>query len=199
MMIQLTDKMGYIIWGEYGNWGLDHSKPEALEIFLPEWLESVERDYNSPSLIGWCPFNETWDSKCHKQDNEVIRNVYLATKAVDKTRPVIDTSGFVHVITDIFDSHNYEQDVEQFEALFAPLVNGGDVFINYPEMQEYQGEPYFVSEYGGIRWNPNSSDGWDYGDAPKTEEEFVERYIGLAESLLKTHAFSHFAIPSFMT
>ena len=31
--------------------GLNHTKPEALEIFMPEWIEAVERDYNSPALL----------------------------------------------------------------------------------------------------------------------------------------------------
>lgn len=180
-----ADKMGYMIWGEYGNWGLDHSKPEALGIFLPEWLEAVKRDFNSPALIGWCPFNETWDIKGHKQDDEVIRGIYLATKAVDKTRPVIDTSGNFHVETDIYDIHCYQQNVDEFSAYFEPMAKGGDVFDNHSNRQTYKGQPYFVSEYGGIRWNPNMNDGWGYGNAPKTEAEFVERYIGLTEVLMK--------------
>ena len=180
-----ADKMGYLVWGEYGSWGLNHSKAEALEIFLPEWLEAVERDYNSPALIGWCPFNETGDVNGCKQDDEVLRNVYLATKAVDPTRPVIDTSGNFHVKTDIYDVHNYNQNVGLFEAEFAPMINGGDVFENFPARQKYEGQPYFVSEYGGIRWSPSGEAGWGYGDAPETEEEFVNRYIGLAEVLLK--------------
>ena len=181
-----ADKMGYLVWGEYGSWGVNHSKAEALEIFLPEWLEAVERDYNSPALIGWCPFNETGDVNGCKQDDEVLRNVYLATKAVDRTRPVIVTSGNFHVKTDIYDVHNYNQNVGLFEAEFAPMINGGDVFENFPARQKYEGQPYFVSEYGGIRWSPSGGEaGWGYGDAPETEEEFVNRYIGLAEVLLK--------------
>lgn len=179
-----ADKMGYIVWGEYGNWGLDHSKAESLGIFTPEWVEAVERDYNSPALIGWCPFNETWDIKGRKQDDEVIRNIYLLTKSLDKTRPVIDTSGNYHVITDIYDIHNYAQDTELFKEYFATQAKGGAVYENYPNRQKHEGQPYFVSEYGGIRWNPKSDEGWGYGNAPKTEEEFVKRYISLTDTLL---------------
>ncbi|MBO4217873.1 MAG: beta-galactosidase, partial [Clostridia bacterium] len=51
-----ADRMGYLVWGEYPNWGLDHSYAESVYGMLPEWLEEVERDFNHPSIIGWCPF-----------------------------------------------------------------------------------------------------------------------------------------------
>ena len=63
---------------------------------LPEWLDEVERDFNHPSIIGWCPFNETWDIDGRRQCDEMIASVYRATKAADPTRPCIDTSGSVH-------------------------------------------------------------------------------------------------------
>ena len=108
------DRKGYIVWGEYPNWGLDHSYGDSVHGILPEWIEEVERDFNHPAIIGWCPFNETWDVNGRKQYDDVLRTVYLTTKALDPTRPCIDTSGNFHVITDIFDVHDYEQDVEKF-------------------------------------------------------------------------------------
>ena len=54
------DRLGYLVWGEQGNWGMDPSAPDGLKNFLPEWMEVVERDFNHPAIIGWCPFNETW-------------------------------------------------------------------------------------------------------------------------------------------
>ncbi len=181
-----ADKLGYLVWGEHANWGLDITTPMGLERFLPEWLEALKRDYNHPSIIGWCPFNETWDIDGRKQDDEVLRIVYQATKAIDKTRPVIDTSGNYHVVTDIFDIHCYEQDVEKFASFFEPMKRGGEVYVTFPDRQKYEGQPYFVSEYGGIWWNPGQTDdkGWGYGDRPNSEEEFIQRYKGLTETLL---------------
>ena len=180
-----ADKMGYILWGEYGNWGYDHTKPENLGIYIPEWLESMERDFNSPALIGWCPFNETWDVDGCKQNDEILKNVYLVTKAADNTRPVIDTSGNFHVITDIYDVHNYEQDTEKFAAAFEPMINGGEVFDDHKQRQKYNGQPYFVSEYGGIWWSEIDKEGWGYGNRPNSVSEFCERYCSLADTLLK--------------
>jgi len=188
-----ADKLGYLVWGEQASWGLDITKPEGLEHFLPEWMEVLKRDFNSPAIIGWCPFNETWDLKdpagigAIPQDNEILRIVYQVTKAIDRTRPVIDTSGNYHVVTDVFDIHIYEQDPEVFAAKFEPMKTGGEVFNTFPERQRYEGQPYFVSEYGGIWWNPGQKDkeSWGYGSRPKSEEEFLDRYEKLTRTLLE--------------
>lgn len=198
--IYWADKLGYLVWSEHANWGLDITNPMGLERFLPEWMEAIERDFNHPALIGWCPFNETWDKNFEnpdgswdpmgiKQDNEILRIVYNVTRALDRTRPVIDTSGNYHVVTDIFDIHDYEQNPEKFAALFEPMKNGGEVYVTYPRRQKYEGQPYFVSEYGGIWWNPGQKDGngWGYGgdeSRPKSEEDFLNRYAGLTNALL---------------
>ncbi|MCQ6559492.1 glycoside hydrolase family 2 protein [Paenibacillus mendelii] len=185
-----ADQLGYIIWGEHANWGLNITNAKGLAQFLPEWIEGVERDFNHPSLIGWCPFNETWDDgrTGARQDNEVLRIVYETTKAIDPTRPVIDTSGNFHVITDIFDVHDYDQNPETFKARYESLLTGeGEVFAWFPDRQKYtEGLPYFVSEYGGIWWNPGQTDGkaWGYGNRPASEEEFIARYDGLTTALL---------------
>lgn len=190
--IYWADKLGYIVWGEHANWGLDITNPIGLERFLPEWMEIVERDFNSPAIVGWCPFNETWDIKGDslisgiRQDDEVIRIVYNFTKSLDKTRPTIDTSGNFHVITDIFDVHDYEQDPAKFAEKFKFLTEGGEPFVGWHGRQRYKGEPYFVSEYGGIWWNPDylGEQVFEYGERPKSVEEFINRYEGLTSALL---------------
>ncbi len=179
-----ADRLGYMVWGEFGNWGLDHSREDALAIFLPQWLESVARDFNSPALVGWCPFNETWDINGRQQIDSLLANVYLATKAADTTRPVIDTSGNYHVMTDIYDVHEYTQEPDKFAEFFEPMKNGGEVYNTFPHRQQYNGKPYFVSEYGGIWWQPNA-DGWGYGSRPQSEQEYIDRYAALTSTLLQ--------------
>ena len=179
-----ADKLGYLVWSEHANWGFDHSDPGNLVHFLPEWLEIMERDFNHPSIIGWCPFNETWDFDGRRQNNDLISAVYKATKALDPTRPVIDTSGNYHVITDIYDVHDYEQDVKVFAGHYGNLKQG-EAYERMPDRQEYKGQPFFVSEYGGAIWAPDDKGkSWGYGNAPKTEEEFAARYEGLTGALL---------------
>lgn len=180
------DRMGYIVWSEFANWGMDISNPAILHSFMKEWLEAVERDFNHPSIIGWCPFNETWDFNGKKQYDETIRLIYRMTKQLDNTRPCIDVSGNYHVETDIFDLHNYNQDVTKFAACYEDFKTGGDFQDENSHRQKYiKGLPVFISEYGGIKWDiSNSKVAWGYGDAPKSEKQFIERYKGLTETLL---------------
>ena len=46
------DRLGYLVWGEYPSWGLDYSNPKSVDIFINEWREALERDFNHPSIIG---------------------------------------------------------------------------------------------------------------------------------------------------
>ncbi len=175
-----ADKLGYLVWGEHGNWGIKTWDIGEIRNWLPEWMESVERDFNHPSLIGWCPFNETWDNEGRRQSDDLIKLTWQVTKAMDPTRPVIDTSGNFHVgpYTDIFDIHDYDQNVESYTERI-----GKGVFETFRDRQKWYGQPFFVSEYGGIGWSLGSG-AWGYGNAPKTEEEFIARYKGLTEAML---------------
>ena len=180
------DLHGYIVWGEFPNWGLDHSYADSIYGVLPEWLEEVDRDFNHPAIVGWCPFNETWDQNYRKQFDELISTVYKATKAVDPTRPCIDTSGHFHVVTDIYDLHDYEQDPAAFAEHYKEL--GKTNKFNFPQAMEdrqsYDGKsPFFVSEYGGIGWNTKGK-AWGYGNIPESPETFLKRLKGLTDVLL---------------
>ena len=177
-----ADKLGYICWGEMPSWGIDPAKPTTLPIFLREWMEVVKRDFNSPAIVGWCPWNETWKEDNFGMRQETQRMTYLVTKAMDNTRPCIDTSGGHHVVTDIYDTHDYEQDVAIYAERYAP--DAPVIWDARSNRQKYEGQPVFVSEYGGIGWAVDGS-GWSYGTGPKTEEEFIERYRGLTTVLLK--------------
>ena len=182
------DREGYLVWGEYPNWGLDHTREDAVYTFLPEWTEEVERDFNHPSIIGWCPFNETWNVGGRKQFDPFLRLVYRTTKAIDPTRPCIDTSGNYHVETDIYDLHDYEQDVSIFRESLRGFAQEGKLDDHLSDRQSYTpGLPVFYSEYGGIKWaktTENSATSWGYGNAPRTEEEYKARYKGLTDALL---------------
>ncbi len=173
------DKMGYLVWGEHANWGLDISRPEGWKGFINEWVEILNRDYNHPCIIGWCPLNETQ----HNQDAEFVKTLYNITKSIDNTRIFIDCSGWTHVdgVCDMLDCHTYEQDPEKLNANITDPM-GKDAF----------GVPYtdklcFVSEFGGTSYweNRSEDDAWGYGNAPKTMEEFMQRLEGLVSVLLK--------------
>lgn len=196
--IYWADKLGYMVWGEYANWGLDVGDVNKGIFMVDEWIEAVERDYSHPSIIGWCPFNETWNVFGKAQKNILLETMYRVTKALDPNRPCIDTSGNYHVITDIFDLHYYNQNGELMESL-ANLPTRAEVAkehskrSNFGIRNKYNGTPLFMSEYGGIKWAVGKDENaWGYGDGPKTEEEFIERYKALTLPLIRSEHFIAF-------
>jgi beta-galactosidase/beta-glucuronidase len=186
-----ADRMGYMVWGEYPSWGIDTSDIANLSAFLPDWLACVKRDLSHPAVIGWCPLNETGNYGPQKkwQDNNFLRIIYEATRAFDPTRPCIDTSGNYHVVTDIYDVHDYEQDPAVLKARYDALVSEGTLFeaVHDGYRQHWEGQPVFLSEYGGIGFQlatDNAEKAWSYGNATRSPEEFYERYQGLTHAIL---------------
>lgn len=184
------DRLGYMVWDEGASYRMDCRNKYAAENFTSEWMEILQRDFNHPAVIGWCPFNESWDYEEIKLEDRTIELNYKMTKMFDTTRPCIDTSGHYHVITDIYDTHDYDQDVENFAKNVGQLEREGTLHEGrFEGRQFYNGEPTFMSEYGGIKWNKKALDdglttSWGYGVAPESEEEFIARYKGLTDALL---------------
>lgn len=184
-----ADKKGFLLWGEFPNWGLDISDSRANDIFLPQWTEAVLRDVNHPSIIGWCPFNEAFPG----DNTAIMKAVFEKTKRIDPTRPVIDTSGYIHVIEgDIYDVHDYTQNPKELFSHYsdfenAPYKNPFDYNAGYNGKT-----PFFVSEFGGAFYDidaihensaQESGNPWGYGQAPANEDEFIARLSALCSVL----------------
>ncbi len=208
-----ADRMGYLVWGEFGDWGCggfgpghDHEQPGAA--YITQWLEALERDYSHPSIIGWCPLNETGQNIGEGITvlDDVTHGMYLATKAMDTSRPVLDTSGYSHRVrfADIYDSHDYisEQEFPEGLANFQKRHAGmeaGEVFINDGTKWSvpYAGQPYFVSEFGGFKWvmdedRAQAGESWGYGGSPTSLEDFYHRFQAVCDVLLDNpHMFGY--------
>ncbi|GAB7192000.1 glycoside hydrolase family 2 [Kineococcus sp. NUM-3379] len=202
-----ADRLGFLVWGEFGDWGaaergtvVDREFQRPTASFVTQWLEALERDHSHPSIVGWCPLNETYQRITDRITvlDDVTRAMFLATKAADTSRPVLDASGYSHRVaeSDVWDSHLYEQDPALFAAEVGGLVSGTPHTNRGPEGEEwsvpYSGQPWFCSEFGGIWWRPGghptgdrgADASWGYGRAPASEEEFHERFAGLTGVLL---------------
>lgn len=205
-----ADKLGYITWGEAPSWGMNANSPEVARNFLTEWSEEIVRDRNHPSIVTWTPMNEEWWPD-RVQFPRFVSDVYDLTKQLDPTRPVCDVSGGVHVKTDIWTTHNYEQNPERLQdaiyngqrwfqtpnnALDVPRTNVGfnrPVEYNpydYPTYDEAN-MPYMLDEFGGIKWvkgqdteTGNSNASWGYGEPPHSLEEFYTRLEGQVDALM---------------
>jgi len=192
-----ADRLGYLVWGEFADWGVggfgperDHQRHSAT--FISQWLEVLERDYSHPSIVGWCPLNETWQVLGDQITDldTVTWGMYMATRTVDSTRLILDASGYSHRVpaSDVYDCHDYEQDVGAFASHHAtcregqPYINRGGRGSVREFSLPYKGQPFFVSEFGGIWWNPKAAQdeySWGYGERVKDLEAWYARFEGL--------------------
>ena len=196
-----ADRLGYLVWAEFPDWGAhtagragDHQHPTSS--FITQWAEELERDRSHPSIVGWCPLNETFQDLTDHLTvlDDVTRAMVSTARLADGTRPVLDASGYSHRDpgTDIWDAHNYEQDPARFAEQVGGLAEGRPFANRGPEGSQwsagYAGQPYFISEFGGIWWDPQAAgqvggddlrQSWGYGDRVASEEEFQDRFAGL--------------------
>lgn len=182
-----ADKLGYLTWGEFPSWGPDINNPASARNLLEEWAECVSRDYSKPSLVAWSPLNEIWQEDKDGQRIRTTNDLYNCTHRLDRTRPVVTTSGGYHTgLTDIYAEHCYEQDPMKFLKLMS-LTPEGKAYNQHPgQSTDWEGQPYIIDEYGGIGWfKPDGkTQAWGYGNGPKTLEEYYERLEGLTSVLL---------------
>lgn len=158
------DKAGYMVWAEFPNW-ITSICPELMVAMLPQWLEEMNRDFNHPSIIGWCPFNETgefndgeWRTVWREPGYDFAKLFYTVIKTVDTTRPVNLISGGNHCYnfegkqdtTDIIDAHM--QDLRKFDECFKDMPNSYTP-TSFNKTEKIFGMPMWLGETGCIGWN----------------------------------------------
>ncbi len=169
------DRLGLLVWHEMPAFGID--TPLSRERLRGEWREAVRRDLNHPSIVAWVPFNESMgirDLPTSRSTQDFVAAVVADTRALDRTRPVVDNSGWEHVDTDIADSHHYDPAGSIFLESWRRFHEGSGpergTFLRswdgshrgrewygpqYPRRlfvpgREYAGQPIAISEWGGF-------------------------------------------------
>ncbi len=186
--LAIADELGFLIFGEYPSWGLDMKNPETIYNMIDEWMSVLKMFRSHASVIGYCPLNETEKGQC----DILVQTIYRITKELDPSRPVIDTSGFRHVETDIYDIHDYEQDARVIEERY----NTPKGVLKYDEYGDsYDGKaPLFLSEFGGTFYDPSffprglfpgQDDAWKKWKSPENEKEIIDRITSLIKALGK--------------
>lgn len=200
-----ADRLGYLTWAEYPSWGFDAAAPEAQRNFLEEWQAIVVALRDHPSIIGWSPLNEStvnngfggwkdgeaWaDPKDPKLEpyRRLVRSVVLATRALDPTRPVNDSSGWIHVETDLWTVHSYRATPAEQKKWLFPKTGDRDVAANVSGVEPpHDGQPVLLDEWGGFKYllpeDRKGDSGWGYNGLSLTEErDFLDR-IGAQTAL----------------
>lgn len=186
-----ADRLGYVTFGEASDWGCNRANPAAAYALIKEWADNVNRDFNHPSIIGWTPMNEAWGVKPLDDYLRLNEDLFNLTHLLDATRPVSTASGGSSYKTDIWTVHTYEQDPEVLKAQLE-FENGYPKYMGQAPFKDvrYTGQPYFVDEFGGIKWNPAQqmdnvrTESWGYGQAPRSLEEFYRRLSGQVDAIV---------------
>ncbi|MCA9128475.1 MAG: beta galactosidase jelly roll domain-containing protein [Planctomycetales bacterium] len=173
------DRLGMVLWqdqvsgGEGRNKGwpewtrlqpnpVDANWPsEQHQQFMSELEAMINSLENHPSIVCWVPFNEAWGQ------HQTVEVGHWTSKR-DPSRLVnIASGGNFWPAGDIVDEHRYPHPGFPFE-----LDTGGrfDAFIKV--MGEFGGHGYPVQDH---LWDANRRN-WGYGDIPKSEAEYKERY-----------------------
>ena len=192
-----ADRLGYLTWAEYPSWGISFwqhftkTNPDynlALRNFPADWTSLVERDINHPSIITWTPLNETRQYHDLEEHRRFVSDLYDLTRTLDPTRPVNDSSGYVHVKTDLWTVHTYHPDSAKLEE----ALNTEPVYMHFADTESaaYHGEPCVADEYGGVKYipegrRPYAENSWGYGTDPLTAEEAERRIAALTECLVR--------------
>ena len=183
-----ADKLGYLTWGEASSWGCNAASFEGRDNFLRERREIVLRDRNHPSIVAWTPWNEMWWIQDEEQFGRTLNETYALTRALDPTRPVHTASGGAHCRTDLWSVHSYEQTGAGLARVMGEQTDANLARSQktLAEARPHAGQPLLIDEFGGIKWQaaPAGVGDWGYGDAPKTQEEFLSRLAELVDAIL---------------
>lgn len=186
------DVLGIFVWCEMPS--CYRFTDFAVESTLAIWQDIVKQKRNHPSIITWVPFNESWGLKNIQgsvYQQSFTKSAYYLTKTLDRQqRPVISNDGWEHTISDIITIHNYVQSGGELLSVYGDKektvreeqVAGGSIRTIFAKGTKYNGQPIIVSEYGGIAFHDESSDGWGYGKV-KGKEEYLNRLEGLTTAI----------------
>jgi beta-galactosidase/beta-glucuronidase len=189
-----ADRMGFLVSSEIANAYLYDE--QYAQRFTREWLESVERDLNHPSVVMWVPINESWGvpDLGEERQRAHLRALYHATKSLDPSRPVIDNDGWEHTeATDLFAVHDYTARGTELHSRWAKQeVKPGAALPphgrNYlAPGSQYNGTPLYLSEFGGIAFIPPGhevpKEAWGYSGVEKTADDALNRLSGLYRAI----------------
>ena len=188
----LCDLYGLYLWSELPSaYHFDESMKQEVTDTLQDF---VLQNYQSPSIITYVLFNESWGISGVNVNKE-IQNFVTSLKPqvieLDQTRLIITNDGWFQTSnTDLASLHEYEGNHEKFASEYAnkeyvlgeKIINGhGKAFA---EGHRYQGQPILISEFGGI--SMQQQDGWGYGDKAEDIDSLISRFkqmINVVESL----------------
>ncbi len=185
-----ADRLGLLVWGEIGA-AYVYSREYAHRIYS-EWMEAVERDYNHPCIVAWTPLNESWgvpEIKVDRQQQAHCNALMYMTKSVDDTRVVMDNDGWEHTCGDLLTIHDYSPSGEKlrkhFESMESVLTMTPGGRSLFADGYGYRGQPILVTEFGGVKYAPESDLARSWGYCEENDlGAYTRKYAELTRAIL---------------
>eukprot|EP00435_Cladocopium_sp_Y103_P049327 s450_g14.t2 len=186
---------------------------EAYQSYImKEWATLVRQLQNHPSILVWGIFNEFgpkngWDrhygpgggfkrrysaeesdAKIRKHKDFVQQTVQLVRRMDGQRRPIHDSSGWIHVSTDLWSFHDYEQKIERWSKILSDPTK---------YLDGRQGQPLLVGEFAGVGFDAGGPFGFNDREKflpgyvqrgyelPSTADEALLRIQGLTAEIYK--------------
>jgi beta-galactosidase/beta-glucuronidase len=179
-----ADRLGFLVWSEMPSFH-EHSA-EAERRLSAEWTEVVLRDRDHPSVVAWVVANESFglDHIDPSVRSSFLARLYRLTHDLDGTRPVVSNDGWEHALSDLCTIHDYEPPAvlaRRYRSLDAALQVGANGHSAFDADYSYRGQPFLVTEFGGLR--VAGPGGWGWLEV-KDQDELLQVYRGLIEGLM---------------
>lgn len=191
----LCDYYGLLMWAEMPSF-YEYSSLSQKEM-IKNIDKFIERHYNSPSVETYVLFNESWGLNRIMDDKQIqafVDGMFYLTKSLDNTRLVIGNDGWEHTKTDILTIHDYSSFEENINKIYKNkenIIKGApsqtsnrDVFVTG---YSYNNEPIFISEYGGVAFETETSKNfntWGYGERITNPNEVLEKIALLTQAFI---------------
>ena len=191
------DTLGLLLWQEMPS---PHAYSfEMIKNARREILNQIDDHFNSPSIVAYVIFNESWGvneiAKDKEESSEVTSMYHLVKDYIKNTRLVISNDGWEHTLSDILSFHNYEETYDKIFNLYKEsidLINKKDYlnvkanetkYMFAKEFKVNEDAPLMLTEFGGIAYAKDKDKGWGYGDSVKDEKEYLKKLSSLMEAI----------------
>lgn len=196
----LCDYYGLLMWAEMPSF-YEYSSRSKSEM-IKQIDRFISRHYNSPSVEAYVLFNESWGLNRIMDDEQIqyfVNSMYSLTKSIDNSRIIIGNDGWEHTMTDILTIHDYNSDENSISKIYKDkekVVSGSPSATSnrsiYVTNYNYNNEPIFISEYGGIAFEKCSenNENWGYGERIKDKNEVLKKIEKLTKAFINNNYIS---------
>jgi len=198
----LCDRLGLIVWLELPSaYEFNQTMQHRFAQLVPEVIQQF---WNHPSIMAYVIMNESWGVPhilTNRAQQQFVDGLYDLIKSYQTGRFVIGNDGWEHVKTDIITIHNYVSDGEGMQQRYAPLKAVVEDAVIIPQgfpravfAHGYhdQGQPYLLSEYGGVALSDDQ--GWGYGQKVQSTTALLTRLKGLTTAIKSLSTFSGYCL-----